>query len=91
MNKPLNPNGVGALLTAKKIILHRAVNGWMVTGEDNQFEILDRPFFCFESTASLAKHLTVMLGESKWAVCEQPRDTKGHFVPQKPANEQTPS
>lgn len=80
MNTPLNPNGVGALLHAKKIILHRAVNGWMVTGEENAFQLMDKPFFCFESTVSLAHHLKAMLGETKWIVSESPlRDDKGKF------------
>lgn len=83
-DQPLNPNGVGALLHAKKVILHRAVNGWMVTAEDNAYDITKNPFFCFESTSSLAYHLKAMLGETKWIVSEPARDEKGKFQPKAP-------
>lgn len=83
-DQPLNPNGVGALLHARKVMLYRAVNGWLVSGEDSDFHTISKPFFCFESTASLAHHLKAMLGETKWIVSEPARDEKGKFQPKVP-------
>lgn len=80
----LNPNGVGALLTAPQILLIRCVNGWMV--RDNRHNIFDKdvPHFVFESTASLARQLEAMIGKSEWIISTPPRDENGKFVAQKP-------
>lgn len=80
-DKPINPNGVGAFLKASRIVLIRAVNGWLVTTERGGLVDPDKPFFCFESTASLAHHLKAMVGETKWIVSEPARDEKGKFQP----------
>lgn len=88
MSTSTNPNGVGALLKAHRVVLIRAVNGWMVTTERGGLVDPDKTFFCFESTRSLAHHLVAMLGETKWIVAEQPRHDKGKFQPKEhPANE----
>lgn len=86
-NQPLNPNGVGAFLNATEIRLIRAVNGWLVSAKGgSSFVDLDKPIFVFESTASLAKHLLAMVGESKWTLLEQPRNEKGKFAAKNPEN-----
>lgn len=87
MSNHLNLKGAGALLTAHEIRLIRATNGWLVSeGPRLGPPDTDKPFFCFQSTAELTKHLAAMIGESKWTVCEQPRDGKGKFISPEPTN-----
>lgn len=82
MSAELNPNGKGALLKAREIKLIRAENGWLVKDANKGADLTFNPqtFFCFESTASLAKHLAAMVGETKWTVCEPSRDSSGKFA-----------
>lgn len=67
---------------ARQIILTRCDGGWIVRDESESGMSSKQPLFCFESTASLAKHLVALLRETKWTVQELviPRRPDGKFT-----------